>query len=131
MKPLNHRLLRDEHFRNSEVTIEEASSWACRPQTSAWLFSSGLLDEVRRSCGAFEWVTFMYLAWLGAIFVICHRNIEHAPRYIAVHSVIALGILWLAVAAHRSQNKFTRFARHWYPLPLYIFFLKSCKVSST
>lgn len=124
MKSLNPLSLRDRHFRNSETTIEEASPWTCRPQTSAWLFPSGLLDEVRRACGAFEWVTFAYLAWLGAIFVICHRNIEHASRYIALHATMALAILWLVVAAHRTQNKLTLFARHWYPLPLYIFFFE-------
>lgn len=124
MKPLNHRSLRDEHFRNSEMTIEEASPWACHPQTPARIFSCGLFDEVRRACGAFEWVTFAYLAWLGAIFLVCHRHIEHVPRYIAIHIAIALGILWLALVAHRTESKLTHFARHWYPLPLYIFFFE-------
>ncbi len=106
------------------VTIKLATPWTARARSSAWPDVPRLLDVVRRACGAFEWVTLAYLAWLGAILLICHRNIEHAGRYIAIHTVIALGILCLAVAARHSRNKLARFARHWYPLPLYIFFFE-------
>jgi membrane-associated phospholipid phosphatase len=106
------------------VTIKLATPWTARARSSAWPDVPRLLDVVRRACGAFEWVTLAYLAWLGAILLICHRNIEHAGQYIAIHAVIALGILCLAVAARHSQSKLARFARHWYPLPLYIFFFE-------
>lgn len=108
----------------SAIAIEEVSLWAGWAQSPVRSISSALLDEVRHACGAFEWVTFAYTAWLGAILLVCHRNIEHAPRYIAIHIAIASGILGLALAEQRTQNKLTRFARHWYPLPLYIFFFE-------
>ena len=79
------------------------------------------LAEAVRACGAFEWVTFIYLAWLSAIFLFCHRNLAHPVRGFALHAVIAVAILGLARAAARSQNSVLQFARHWYPLPLYLF----------
>jgi membrane-associated phospholipid phosphatase len=82
------------------------------------------LDCTRQACGAFEWVTFIYLAWLVGILAVCHRNIPHDARYLAVQIAIGGGILWLARAASRSSNAALCFARHWYPLPLYIFFFE-------
>jgi membrane-associated phospholipid phosphatase len=104
---------------------EQAISWssgslACpdaRP-ISSWL------GEVRAACGAFEWVTFAYLAWVGAILILFHRNVPHAAGFFALHAAIAAGIAYLARAAARSRNSVLRFARHWYPLPLYIFFFE-------
>lgn len=104
---------------------EQAISWssgslACpdvRP-ISRWL------GEVRAACGAFEWVTFAYLAWIGAILILFHRNVPHAAGYFALHAAIAAGIAFLARAAARSRSSVLRFARHWYPLPLYIFFFE-------
>src|ERR1022692_828459 len=82
------------------------------------------LDQVRSACGAFEWVTLAYLAWLGAILIRFHRSIPHAAAHLAVHLLIAVGIVCLAWSAARSSNAVVRFARHWYPLPLYIFFFE-------
>ncbi|HKS83482.1 MAG TPA: phosphatase PAP2 family protein [Candidatus Acidoferrales bacterium] len=79
------------------------------------------LAEAVRACGAFEWVTFIYFAWLSAILLFCHRNLAHPFRGFALHAVIAVAILGLARAAARSQNSVLQFARHWYPLPLYLF----------
>lgn len=81
-------------------------------------------DEIRSACGAFEWVTLAYLAWLGAILIRFHRNIPHAAAYLAAHLLIAAGIVCLAWSATRSPSAIVRFARHWYPLPLYIFFFE-------
>jgi membrane-associated phospholipid phosphatase len=114
----------DDVLDKTIVTMEEAAPWTTRARTFDFSVAPRLLDEVCGACGAFEWATLAYLTWLGAIFLICHRNIEHAPRYIAIHAALALGILCLAVAARHSQNKLARFARHWYPLPLYIFFFE-------
>lgn len=104
-------------------------TWPGNGQPRPWPAAARLLDNVQKSCGVFEWVTCAYLAWLGAIFALCHRHIEHAPRYIAFHIAIAAAIIGLAVAAHHSQNsrrqdKLIQFARHWYPLPLYILFFE-------
>ena len=82
------------------------------------------LDRVRQGCGAFEWVTFAYLAWLETIVLLCHRNIPHAGRYFAAHALIATALACLIARAAQSQSEFVRFARHWYPLPLYIFFFE-------
>jgi membrane-associated phospholipid phosphatase len=120
------RTLPLDDFSRRQISVEEAPLWSRSRSghTSKRLAFSGLLEDVRRACGAFEWVTLAYLAWLGAIFLLCHRNIEHAPRCIAVHAAIAVGILSLAVAADHSQSKLTRFVRRWYPLALYIFFFE-------
>ena len=99
-----------------------AISWdgACIPSTDSRLLSRWI-DEIRSACGAFEWVTFAYLAWLGAILIRFHRNIPHAAALLAVHIAIAAGIMGLAWSAARSPSPIVRFARCWYPLPLYIF----------
>lgn len=80
-----------------------------------------LLEEIRGACGAFEWVTFAYFAWLLTIIALFHFHLAHPARLFALHLGIAAGIAALACAAARSENGFLRFARHWYPLPLYIF----------
>ncbi|HEY0703985.1 MAG TPA: phosphatase PAP2 family protein [Candidatus Acidoferrales bacterium] len=86
--------------------------------------ANGFLERVIATFGPFEWVTFTYLAWLEFIFFAFHRNIAHAPRAIAVHLAIALGVAILACRADASENKIFQFVRHWYPLPLYIFFFE-------
>jgi membrane-associated phospholipid phosphatase len=86
-----------------------------------------LLAEVSRGCGAFEWVTFGYLGWILLLLAMCHRNIPHAMSYFAVHCAIASGILWLAWVAACSENPALQFARHWYPLALYIFFFEELR----
>jgi membrane-associated phospholipid phosphatase len=85
----------------------------------------GLFAEVRKSCGAFEWVTFTYLAWLLAVLITRHAHIANAPGLIAPHLAIAASITALAVSAARHpENSALQFARSWYPLPLYIFFFE-------
>jgi membrane-associated phospholipid phosphatase len=84
----------------------------------------GWLEDVPRGSGAFEWVTFAYIAWLNSIVIVFHRNIAHPARYLTIHVAMALGIAWLSRAAARSPHRALRFARHWYPLPLYIFFFE-------
>ena len=79
------------------------------------------LRETARALGAFEWVTFIYLAWLCALVTGFHSNIPHAMRYLSGHCAIAGAIVWLARAAARSKAEILRFVRHWYPLPLYVF----------
>jgi membrane-associated phospholipid phosphatase len=108
---------------------ERAISWDAAEISAAdscaeSLAKSRWLDQVRSACGAFEWVTLAYLAWLGAILIRFHRNIPHAAAYLGVHLLIAAGVACLSWLAARSSNAVVRFARHWYPLPLYIFFFE-------
>jgi membrane-associated phospholipid phosphatase len=85
------------------------------------------LAEVWRACGAFEWVTMAYLGWMLALVAIFHRNIPHAARYFTIHSVIVVAIVLLAWMAASPRSGALRFARHWYPLPLYIFFFEELR----
>ncbi|MGC2718441.1 MAG: phosphatase PAP2 family protein [Candidatus Acidiferrales bacterium] len=83
------------------------------------------IAEIARACGAFERITFTYIGWLLAVLVICHANIANAARYFGVHVTIGAAIAALAVgAASRPASEALRFARSWYPLPLYIFFFE-------
>jgi membrane-associated phospholipid phosphatase len=77
--------------------------------------------------GPFEWVTYAYLAWLEVIVVLFHRNVTHAPRYLFVHLAIGACIALLVQQAVESGNPLLRLARHWYPLPLYIFFFEELR----
>jgi membrane-associated phospholipid phosphatase len=85
------------------------------------------LAEVWRACGAFEWVTMAYLGWTLALVAVCHRNIQNAARYFAIHSVIVVAIVLVAWMAASSRSSALRFARHWYPLPLYVFFFEELR----
>ena len=108
-----------------EIPSEPAIAWdavdsdLARPHTATRWF-----DEIREACGAFEWVTLAYFAWLEAIVLAFHRNIPHAGRYFALHLLLAAGIVCLTACAAQSRSELLRFARHWYPLPLYIFFFE-------
>jgi len=82
------------------------------------------LEQIGDACGAFEWVTFAYLAWLVALLIGFHRAIAHPWAHLAVHSLVAVGILGLGWWSARSSNSIVRFLRCWYPLPLYIFFFE-------
>jgi membrane-associated phospholipid phosphatase len=114
---------------DADLSGERAISWdaggiglaGTRPsivRNSCWL------DETRKACGAFEGVTLAYFAWLETIVVLFHRNIPHAGLYFVVHLALAAGIVCLARSAARSSNAVLQFLRHWYPLPLYIFFFE-------
>ena len=108
---------------DAELPGERAISWEAagiglsRP-APRWL------EETRKACGAFEWVTLAYFAWLEGIVVLFHRNIPHSGLYFVAHFALAAGIVWLARSAARSGNAALQFLRHWYPLPLYIFFFE-------
>jgi len=104
----------------AELPDERAISWEdaslAEPHSrSRWL------DDTVAALGAFEWVTFAYLAWLCGIVALFHRNVAHAPRVFGVHFAIAAAIVWLARSGARSSSATIDFARHWYPLALYIF----------
>ncbi len=107
-------------WNSAGISVADSSAGSCAES----LAKPRWLDQVRSAGGAFEWVTLAYLAWLGAILIRFHRSIPHAAAHLAVHLLIAVGIVCLAWSAARSSNPVVRFARHWYPLPLYIFFFE-------
>ena len=106
------------------IVSEDTVEWPAAVRARAADNSSRSFDDIRRALGAFEWVTFAYLAWLNAMLALFHRNVAHAAQYFVIHCWIALGIICLAWAAAHSRNRVLRFARDWYPLPLYIFFFE-------
>jgi len=103
---------------------EDSAEWSAAVGPRGANDSSRAFDDIRRSLGAFEWVTFAYLAWLNSMLALFHRNVAHAAQYFVVHGWIALGIICLTWAAAHSRNRVLRFVRDWYPLPLYIFFFE-------
>jgi membrane-associated phospholipid phosphatase len=109
----------------TEIPAGRAIPWGFgEPDLAEARSAAQWLDRIREGCGAFEWVTLGYFAWLEAIVLLCHRNIPHAGRYFAVHLLLAAAVVCLAARAARSRSEVMRFARHWYPLPLYIFFFE-------
>ncbi|MFZ3217465.1 MAG: phosphatase PAP2 family protein [Candidatus Acidiferrales bacterium] len=98
-----------------------------RPPESDRYRGGTRLRAAWRGCGAFEWVTFAYLAWLFVLLTACHGNIPDAARSLAIQVAIGAAIFCLAWAATRSTNCMLQFARHWYPLPLYIFFFEELR----
>jgi membrane-associated phospholipid phosphatase len=82
------------------------------------------LAEIGQACGRFEQTTFAYLTWILALIAVFHHNIPHAARLASLHILIAAAIAQFAWSAARSQNPALQFARHFYPLPLYIFFFE-------
>ncbi len=111
-------------FRNSltAYAVSDATADAVRQrQRKARAFSS-LFAEIRQACGAFEWVSLGYLAWITSIIAVFHKNIAHPSAFFCAHCAVAAAIIALAVIARRSPDaRVLRFARQWYPLPLYIF----------
>ncbi len=108
-----------------EIPGERAIPWdAADSGLAQQRLATRWFDEIREACGVFEWITLAYFAWLEAIVLACHRNIPHAERYFALHLLLAAGLVCLAAYGAQSRSKFLRFARHWYPLPLYILFFE-------
>jgi len=107
-----------------EAGGDEATSWRDFARGKAVRGVGNWWSEAGQACGAFEWVTFGYLGWLSAIFLVCHRQLAHASRDFAIHAAVALAILWVVRAAAEPGNAALRFVRHWYPLPLYLFFFE-------
>lgn len=109
----------------AEAADELAIAWSCgAPEMARSRGAGRWVERVRDNYGAFEWVTFAYFAWLEAIVALFHRNIPHAEICFALHLLLAAAIVFLVASATRSNSEFMRFARHWYPLPLYIFFFE-------
>ena len=88
-----------------EAASEDTVEWPAAVQARTPHNSSRSFDDIRRSLGAFEWVTFAYLAWLNSMLALFHRNVAHAAQYFVVHCWIALGIICLTWAAAHSRNR--------------------------
>jgi membrane-associated phospholipid phosphatase len=123
MSSLNRTAFR-EFTRGAAVRESGAPDLAIGANLAAASKVAGAFEEIRQACGAFEWVTFTYLIWVNTIVILFHRNIAHAVRHFAIHMAIGTGMACLVWAAARSRNSILQFARHWYPLPLYIFFFE-------
>lgn len=80
-----------------------------------------LMDQAVRANGAFEWVSFAFFLWLNTMIAVFHRNIPHAAKYFSLHLAILGAIAFLAWSASRFTHPVLRFARDWYPLPLFVF----------
>jgi membrane-associated phospholipid phosphatase len=109
------------HFALAETTESEGTGQFDSLQLAIAKRASLWFEETLRACGAFEWITFAYLTWLNALLIFFHQNVANAARYFAIHAAVGIGIVCLVRAAADSRNEALRFARHWYPLPLYIF----------
>lgn len=111
-------------FRNSltAYATSDAAADATRRSRRKTRALPSLFTETRRACGAFEWVSLGYLAWITTMIAVFHKNIAHPGAFLWVHCAIGVAILALVVVAGRFPRAgVLRFARYWYPLPLYIF----------
>jgi len=111
-------------FRNSltAYVMSDAAAGALRGRQRKARAFSRLFAETRSACGAFEWISLGYLAWITTIIAVFHKNIAHPGAFVCGHCTIAVAVIAFAVTARCFPNsRVLRFARHWYPLPLYIF----------
>jgi membrane-associated phospholipid phosphatase len=125
---LEHPALAAHGFRKQKLGGAAAENqdavWRDRaPEPPAAFIPRGI-EEIWRACGAFEWLSLAYLAWMNLALLIFHRNIAQAGLYFVLHCWVALGIVCLAWAAANSPSKIVQFARHCYPLALYLFFFE-------
>ena len=109
---------------DADLRAESALPWSTGAVSSAMRTLSAWLSQLRSACGLFEWVTFVYLAWIDVLVAVCYPRIEHAAAHLAIQFAIALVIVLLVAWEAKSRSRLARFARYWYPLPLYIFFFE-------
>ncbi len=108
----------------SEFPRAATLSWYGNIRTKRSLLVGAWLEQIRSACGVFEWLTLSYLGVINLFVVAGHKNLAHASRYLLIHQAVGLAILALALTAQRWPNPGLRFARHWYPLPLYVYFFE-------
>jgi membrane-associated phospholipid phosphatase len=108
----------------TEIPVGNLLPWIADARHAGQSGIAGWFSNVRRACGRFEWITFAYIAWLDALVLIFHSNIAHPLRHLAIQCAIAFAIALLARAARNSRSGALYFTRHWYPLPLYVFFFE-------
>ncbi|MGH9863828.1 MAG: phosphatase PAP2 family protein [Candidatus Acidiferrales bacterium] len=111
-------------FRNSltAYAVSDTAADTVRGRERKVRTFANLFAEARCACGAFEWVSLGYLAWITSVIAIFHKNIAHSQAFFSAHCAIAAAIVAVAIVSARNPRaKILRFVRHWYPLPLYIF----------
>jgi membrane-associated phospholipid phosphatase len=84
-------------------------------------------ESVFAACGAFEWVTLLYLSIVNTLIVAFRANLPAASIYIVIHECIAAAILIICWSAAKWNDARLRFVRHWYALPLYIYFFEELR----
>jgi len=104
-----------------------ALPWTTRDSAQHSVSQSKTFAAIFAACGTFEWVTLFYLAIVNTLILAFHANLSFASQYLVVHEMIAAGVIALSWAAARTSSGWLRFARHWYPLPLYIFFFEELR----
>jgi membrane-associated phospholipid phosphatase len=85
------------------------------------------VSVVRTACGPFEWITFAYLSWLDLLVFFFHQNVPNAARHLAIQCAVGFGVAALVYLAKVRHSEVIHFARHWYPLALYIFFFEELR----
>jgi membrane-associated phospholipid phosphatase len=111
-------------FSRADSSPDPPISWTGGTETFEEASLPRGLAEIWRACGAFEWVTFAYLASVNVLLLVFHRNVVHAAMYWVAHAWLCIGIICLSLAATHSKNPVLQFVRSWYPLPLYIGFFE-------
>jgi membrane-associated phospholipid phosphatase len=108
------------------ITAENAADFCSATAAPSCGEANGhdFFSETVANFGPFEWVTFAYLAWIEMILVLFGQHVSHAPRYVLIHLAVGVSIALLVRGNAVSRNPLLAFARHWYPLPLYIFFFE-------
>jgi membrane-associated phospholipid phosphatase len=106
------------------IATENALPWRADSEIAGPRGLAHWLADTGRACGPFEWLTFAYLTWLNAIVLIRHRNVAYPARHLAIQCAIGLALALLLHVVRDSESRLLHFARHWYPLPLYIFFFE-------
>lgn len=119
--------MRPQKKSESESLSARAIPWPVTSDTPRTSTLARAVASVYSACGAFEWVTLLYLAVVNTLIVAYRANLPSAPVYIVVHELVAAAIVVLSWACARSNDAFLRFARHWYPLPLYIYFFEELR----
>lgn len=72
------------------------------------------------ACGPVEWLTLGYLALASTVIVVFGAELRSAPWLLLAHAATVAGVVTLCAAAERWPKPGLRFARHWYPLSLFI-----------
>jgi membrane-associated phospholipid phosphatase len=85
------------------------------------------VDSIFAACGAFEWVTLLYLSLVNTLIVAFRANLPAAPVYIAIHECIAVTILFVCWSSARWDDSRLHFLRHLYALPLYVYFFEELR----
>ena len=100
------------------LTDRTANSPARKSTATPWW------RAVLQRCGAYEWVTLGYLGVSNLLLAVFRNHLSGAGNYFLLHSAVGAGIVALVWAAEQWPSAGLRFARHWYPFALFIYFFE-------